>query len=94
MTKNIGIVAILTQSRGETVMYNIWIDHNLCDGCGVCVSICPRKVLSISKEINKRGISPAIVTSLERCTGCNLCELSCPQLAIYIEKLERRDANS
>lgn len=84
----------LGEGGGKKSMYNIWIDDRVCDGCGICVSICPKKVLTLSKEINKRGVLPAVVVNKDRCTGCMLCELSCPQLAIFVEKVERQNVDN
>ena len=49
------------------------IEKEQCDGCGVCVDICPYKVLSIEEET-------AYVKGT--CTLCAVCVRQCPQEAI------------
>jgi len=71
----------------------IFIDGEVCKGCGLCIYYCPRDVLALSDQINVRGYSVAEVVNYENCTHCKLCEISCPDLAIFVEK-ESSEASS
>jgi len=64
--------------------FQVHVDHQLCDGCGVCLFYCKPAVFRISPELSGRGIFPAVPETPADCTGCNLCELGCPQLAIAV----------
>ncbi len=64
--------------------YNVCVDVDLCDGCGICVFFCKPKVFEISQELTQRGFFPAIPLRREACNNCRLCELGCPQLAIAV----------
>jgi len=66
--------------------YSVFVDDDVCDGCGVCVFFCKPGVFSISRELSRRGFFPAEVLQEEECNNCRLCELGCPQLAIYVEE--------
>lgn len=67
---------------------NIKIDEDLCKGCELCVSVCPKKILSLDTEkTNKAGYYPAKVTNMDACIGCACCAGMCPEIAIYIEKI-------
>lgn len=34
----------------------VTVDREMCKGCGLCVSVCPKHVLEIEKEaVNKKG---------------------------------------
>ena len=68
----------------------IVIDTERCKGCGLCVTICPRKSLKISSESNKNGYFPAQTTDSD-CTGCAQCALICPEGIIEVcrEQMER-----
>ncbi|RLE68179.1 MAG: hypothetical protein DRJ45_08350 [Thermoprotei archaeon] len=67
----------------------IIINEEWCKGCGMCVWICPSKVLALSlEELNSRGYHPVQAVYPEKCIGCQLCEYICPDFAIFIEKEE------
>lgn len=68
---------------------NVTFQEDLCKGCGLCVSVCPVKILSLnSLEINKKGYHPICVTEAEKCTACMSCALMCPDMVITVEKLD------
>jgi 2-oxoglutarate ferredoxin oxidoreductase subunit delta len=60
------------------------IDKERCKGCGLCVSVCPKKVLEISDEVNSKGYFPAYQARPEDCINCALCCIMCPDVAITI----------
>lgn len=64
----------------------VYINQNLCKGCGICISVCPKNVIIMSEEQNKKGYTVAKVENIDFCIKCKLCEISCPDLAIYVEK--------
>ncbi len=60
---------------------------NLCKSCGICIKFCPKQVIKIGTERNKKGhYYPAI--DLEECVGCGTCAVVCPEAAIEIMKGE------
>jgi len=61
----------------------IIIDTERCKGCGLCVQVCPRGGIIISKQSNKNGYFPAEATNTD-CTGCCLCALVCPEAIIEV----------
>jgi 2-oxoglutarate ferredoxin oxidoreductase subunit delta len=62
----------------------IVIEKELCKGCGYCVDACPLGLISIEKQFNKKGFSPASFTEKEKCTGCCMCAQMCPEVAIAV----------
>jgi 2-oxoglutarate ferredoxin oxidoreductase subunit delta len=54
-----------------------------CKGCGFCVEYCPKDVLVLSDDFNKKGYHPPKVVKEGECVNCNLCEMICPDFAIY-----------
>ena len=63
------------------------IDPERCKGCGLCVSVCPKKVLAMSEtRMNARGYHPAELADAESCISCALCALICPDVAISIRE--------
>lgn len=76
-------------------MSRIQIKLELCDGCGVCVSVCSSSVLEVSKGkvivVNPEaclGIRAKQLCSecveAKICTGCVACIRNCPTAAIEI----------
>ncbi len=63
----------------------IEVDITLCKGCGICVEMCPMKVLKMSEKFGPRGYHYPEVVHPEKCTKCRLCELYCPDFAISVE---------
>jgi len=65
------------------------IDEKRCKGCELCVEVCPKKLLFLSKEIGSQGHYPAVfIDEKEHCTACRLCVIVCPDVAITLYKLE------
>lgn len=54
---------------------------NLCKGCAICISVCPRDAIVSSSERNDYG-DPTVRIQDELCTGCGACALLCPDGAI------------
>lgn len=57
----------------------ISVNEKLCKQCGICVELCPEKVLN-----QELGCPPRVV-NLEACIGCKLCQMRCPDFAIEVE---------
>lgn len=67
-------------------MGNIKVDKELCKACGLCVFVCPKKVIELDgKEINKRGFHPAKQCGKD-CIACSACAVICPEAAIEVTK--------
>ncbi|MBU1276071.1 MAG: 4Fe-4S binding protein [Proteobacteria bacterium] len=49
-----------------------------CKGCGICVMICPQKVLALD------DLGKVKVVNQDQCNNCKLCEFICPDLAIEV----------
>lgn len=54
-----------------------------CKGCGFCVEVCPRHVLELSSEFNRKGYHPPYLVKQDSCINCHLCEIICPEFAIF-----------
>ncbi|MBD3230174.1 MAG: 4Fe-4S dicluster domain-containing protein [Candidatus Lokiarchaeota archaeon] len=66
----------------------IEIDEDLCKGCELCISICPKNVIEKSNKTNREGYLLPIIKNSEDCIKCRKCELICPEMAIsiYVEE--------
>jgi len=66
-------------------MAKVVVLEEYCKSCGLCISICPKKALSIGSAANAKGYYSVIVAE-NNCIGCGLCGVMCPDLALEIYK--------
>ena len=62
---------------------DVYVVVERCKGCGFCVEYCPKDVLALSEEFNRKGYHPPEVIKHGECVNCNLCEMICPDFAIF-----------
>ncbi len=60
--------------------------EELCKGCGLCVSACPKKIVVLQDKLNSKGYHPAGVIEQDKCIGCAFCATMCPDCVITVEK--------
>jgi formate hydrogenlyase subunit 6/NADH:ubiquinone oxidoreductase subunit I len=80
----------------------IRINKMACDGCGVCVAVCPNNVLTlkdISDEeiaalsfigklyVRMKGRTKSYVNDSSACIACSLCARKCHERAIKVRKI-------
>lgn len=66
-------------------MSRIEINQERCKGCGLCVGVCPKKIIALQQDrLNSRGFHPAGVDAMERCIGCAFCATICPDCCIEV----------
>jgi 2-oxoglutarate ferredoxin oxidoreductase subunit delta len=77
----------------------IEIDEERCKGCGLCITVCPKKQIEISDDLNTKGYYPAKFMEADKqeqdptkCTGCALCAVTCPDVAIEVYREEKSDS--
>jgi len=64
--------------------YQHTIDIDTCKGCGLCITVCPKKVLEIADKVSSKGYYPAYQAHPEDCIFCAICCTMCPDVAITI----------
>lgn len=68
-------------------MPKVIINSDRCKACQLCVSVCPKKILELSKDtFNNKGYTPVRVTNMDECIGCAMCATICPDSVLTIEK--------
>ena len=65
----------------------VTILENICKGCSLCASVCPKKIMAPDMEkLNGNGYHPAAVRDPEKCIACGMCAMICPDSAIKVER--------
>jgi len=64
--------------------FKVTFDSDVCKGCELCRTFCPKGLIVMSAQINNKGYSPATIERQEECVGCQSCALVCPDGAIGI----------
>ncbi len=68
-------------------MAKVTFNEALCKGCGLCVSVCPKKIIALQEDkLNAKGCHPAGVENMEACIACAFCATMCPDCVITVEK--------
>ncbi len=68
-------------------MNRVTFNVDLCKGCGLCVTACPKKILELDAEsLNKKGYHPAKITNQDACIACAMCATMCPDVVITVER--------
>lgn len=66
----------------------IKVDKELCKGCYLCMTFCPRERIVVSSTLNQKGYYPVEFVDSddpkERCTACATCATVCPDVAIEV----------
>lgn len=66
----------------------VTIDESYCKGCGLCVDVCPKQVLELSKtRLNSKGYRICEPVKPDECIGCINCAIMCPDSAIKVVAL-------
>jgi len=58
----------------------LWINLKWCKRCGICSTVCPKKVFDVLPNGYPR------IARMEACIDCGLCYALCPDYAIFTEK--------
>ncbi len=71
-----------TENRQRNLVYN----YKKCNGCGICVDICPKQAIELGpvKEIATGLDAPPIIINQDECSFCGMCASFCPVGAIEL----------
>ncbi|MBO5396477.1 MAG: 4Fe-4S binding protein [Clostridia bacterium] len=68
-------------------MAKVTFSEDLCKGCGLCVTACPKGIVKLSEtRLNVKGHHPAEITDQALCIACAFCATMCPDCVIKVEK--------
>jgi 4Fe-4S ferredoxin len=67
--------------------YSLTLDRNLCVGCEICKTICPREAIEIKivpKVNGEKAKQPIIDVDEQKCQYCGICNTLCPFGALKV----------
>lgn len=62
--------------------FSVLINKKWCKGCGLCIAICPKKVLELDSRVKCEPVR------MEDCIGCRQCDNVCPDFAVTVKECE------
>jgi heterodisulfide reductase subunit A len=60
------------------------VDKDNCDGCALCVDVCPYHAISLVATDNAGVTGKIISVNKAQCKGCGLCQATCPKRGVYV----------
>lgn len=66
----------------------VFVNENACKGCGICIAMCPVKILAFSEELNEMGVNFPKVLDQKKCVKCRNCMIYCPDFAMVVTEDE------
>ncbi|MEG1501779.1 MAG: 4Fe-4S binding protein [Synergistaceae bacterium] len=61
--------------------FKIDINNTWCKSCGLCIALCPKKVLELDEKVK------CVAVRQEDCIGCLQCENICPDMSITVQEV-------
>ncbi|MBS0013259.1 MAG: CoB--CoM heterodisulfide reductase iron-sulfur subunit A family protein, partial [Desulfobacterales bacterium] len=74
---------ILSQNRMYLDAVKSFVTEQ-CDGCAVCVDVCPYDAISVTEERVNGYMAKKVKTEPALCKGCGACEAACPKQGILV----------
>ncbi|MHC1631738.1 MAG: 4Fe-4S binding protein [Methanotrichaceae archaeon] len=69
-------------------------DYKKCNGCGICVGLCPKEALQLGPVIEiATGLdAPPVLIDVDACVFCGMCAAFCP-VSAYEMRVDDKDFN-
>ncbi|HID70338.1 MAG TPA: CoB--CoM heterodisulfide reductase iron-sulfur subunit A family protein [Desulfobacterales bacterium] len=61
------------------------VDPAHCDGCALCIDVCPYHAITLLEEKNDKGeVHKLVSINKAHCKGCGLCQGTCPKRGVSV----------
>jgi heterodisulfide reductase subunit A len=74
-------------SRNEVRMDTVKaiVDDTLCDGCALCIEVCPYRAITLCDWEDGEGVlQKTVIVNAAQCKGCGICQGTCPKDGISV----------
>jgi 2-oxoglutarate ferredoxin oxidoreductase subunit delta len=76
--------------EGERMNPRVLFQEEICKGCGLCISVCPKDIISLASLISHAGYHPAQVVNQDQCISCAFCAIICPDSVITVYRSDKK----
>ncbi len=72
------------------------VDENYCDGCALCVDVCPYNAITLVDRVAADGKAAGklIMVNKAQCKGCGLCQGTCPKRGVFVAGFTMRQISA
>ena len=87
---------LLSKSQVSLDAVKATVDPDYCDGCALCVDVCPYNAITLVTTEAADGVEGKKVISVNKaqCKGCGLCQGTCPKRGVYISGFTMKQISS
>jgi 2-oxoglutarate ferredoxin oxidoreductase subunit delta len=78
------------QTATQRRAFEVLVIDDRCKECGLCIELCPTKILDRHDNYNRFGYRPTYIKDNAGCIGCKICEYACPEFAIFVRKADTK----
>lgn len=84
--------AILAKPVMELDTAKAVVGENFCDGCALCIDVCPYKAISLfeHRSNSEEVVKKMVRVNLTLCKGCGICQGTCPTRGIGVAGFTRQ----
>ena len=77
---------LLSKTRVSLDAVKATVDEDACDGCALCIDVCPYNAISLveRKAADGRVMGKLISVNKAQCKGCGLCQGTCPKRGVIV----------
>jgi len=97
--------ALAASARAATLLSKtqVWldaikatVDENYCDGCALCVDVCPYNAITLADRAAADGSAAGklIRVNKAQCKGCGLCQGTCPKRGVFVAGFTMRQISA
>lgn len=81
---------VINKDEFPTEIKPVEVDNARCDGCALCVEVCPKAALAVGEDPERPG-KRLVMIDTELCVSCGACQATCPKEALAIPGLSIPD---